>query len=258
MFIIDFNPDSIRKLIEEMQEEIEKYNKLNYEQFNDEFKVKIDKSKLAGKNGWCISKYFNSLEIDELLNDIKINERKGIKYFFYDEESIIDLINEIEEKYSKIINLKLYFNKFIKKYKIKDYFSAAFFISAILENRIKTAFKTDTRKKMTDIIKIAIEEKKNSLFKEIKNNEEYSLNLYVYVEYIPSFYEYISRTYIEDANTNIDKIENEPSYFNRNWLMHGRRTKPVKKYEVLQLLNALNSVECIIDVLDNYNLSYNE
>ena len=52
---------------------------------------------------------------------------------------------------------------------------------------------------------------------------------------------YLNRIFIDGSY----KFENgiEPPYLNRNWLMHGRINRSIKRCECIQILNALSVIE---------------
>ena len=45
----------------------------------------------------------------------------------------------------------------------------------------------------------------------------------------------------------------EPPYVNRNWLMHGRSSRKIERFECIQLINALSTIEYVfsLSVRDN-------
>jgi hypothetical protein len=44
------------------------------------------------------------------------------------------------------------------------------------------------------------------------------------------------------------KFENEiePPYINRNWILHGRCSRKIERYECIQVLNALDMIESVL------------
>ena len=69
-------------------------------------------------------------------------------------------------------------------------------------------------------------------------------------DYLPSFYKYAIRTFVDGTEHDLDS-GTEPEYLNRNWLMHGRMTRPVKRYESVQLINAFHTLADIEEILNN-------
>lgn len=73
--------------------------------------------------------------------------------------------------------------------------------------------------------------------------------LFLVRDYIPSFYSFTNRTFVDGYVHNFD-TGTEPDYLNRNWLMHGRMTRPVKRYECVQLKNAFHTLAEIEEATD--------
>ena len=97
-----------------------------------------------------------------------------------------------------------------------------------------------------------IEDTKNEHFNKLSQKEKSLLsNVFLLTEFIPALSSYIGRLFDGDKNAkdHFGKSGYEPPYLERNWLMHGYRTKSVERYEVLQLLNAIDALEEIIDML---------
>jgi hypothetical protein len=74
----------------------------------------------------------------------------------------------------------------------------------------------------------------------VKNYQRYYfLNAY------PSLIAYLNRLFVDGEYTFENKIE--PPYINRNWLLHGMSYRNIERYECIQILNALDVIESILD-----------
>lgn len=62
-----------------------------------------------------------------------------------------------------------------------------------------------------------------------------------FLKMYPSLIAYLNRTFV-DGKYPFEKGV-EPSYLNRNWLMHGRMKRKIERYECIQILNALSAIE---------------
>ena len=67
---------------------------------------------------------------------------------------------------------------------------------------------------------------------------------------MPSFAAFAERVFVDGEYS--FESGTEPPYLNRNWLMHGRMTRRVKRYERVQLINALNTLIEIEEELENF------
>ena len=70
-------------------------------------------------------------------------------------------------------------------------------------------------------------------------------------DYIPSFAAFAERLFCEAKGSYDMETGTEPPYLNRNWLMHGRMTRDVRKYECIQLINALDALMYIEEYLED-------
>ena len=151
-----------------------------------------------------------------------------------------------------IDNLLFYINKFEELFKRRDYTSASFYLVSILDNRLKHTFTIENMRKYEAITKTGIEQRRQIYYKKSKKQKDDYINIFILTEFIPSFQEFAKRTFTEKDGFKLN--EDEPPYFNRNWLMHGQRTRKVERYEVLQLLNALSCLETIIEKFKEYKI----
>ena len=247
---------SFYELIERERKRVDELKNLDYEAYNNHFNRKITNAVELGKHGWVLSPHSFMGGESELVKKLQNGktEKSCIKYFFKNQDSVLLEIKELKVIYEQKPNLKLYFDEFENHYKKRDYMASAFFLSGVLENRMKYAFKDTDIKRYSKIIEKGINSRKELYFNKAKENGNYHLSIFIITEFLPSFQEYAKRTFTEDNTTNIEDPANEPQYFNRSWLVHGVRTRKVERYEILQMINALSCLEAIIEELENYKL----
>ena len=244
----------IREFAERQKKLAEELKDLKYEEYDEYFKNKITTARTLGKFGWVVSPHMslgNETRMAKSLLD-GVEEKKFTKIFFYNKNILNSIIEEIEKKYQKYGNLSMYMKNFKNVFKKRDYTSAAFYLSSILDYRLKQLFTHENMRRYQAVIKVGINEKRKKYFEKSKKNKENITNIFVLTEFLPSFQEYAERTFMEKDGFRIG--EKEPLYFNRNWLMHGHSTKQVERYQTLQLLNALSSLEAILENFEKYNL----
>lgn len=241
------------QFLQEDMERIKATKDLNFDDYKDYYSNKIQNAIELGKYGWVISPNCSVGGEAQLVKQLKKGktEKSCLKYFFLNKSCVQTVIDELRDKYQTSY-LKLYFDGFERNYKRRDYMSAIFFIVSILETRMKGTFKdANISTRYKKIANDGIDNKQQKYFNQAQANGNYHTSVFVINEFLPSFQEFAKRTFIEEDPYIIGGTE--PPYFNRNWLMHGKRTRPVEKYEVLQVLNALSSLEAIKDALDKYS-----
>ena len=69
---------------------------------------------------------------------------------------------------------------------------------------------------------------------------------FLFLEMYPSLIGFLDRLFNDGEYTFEKGVE--PIYINRNWLLHGRSTRIIEKYECIQLFNALSVLEFVCGV----------
>ena len=238
------NNEDISKFIEsykKYEEEVMEHMNLDETNFKKVYSKEIKLSKKLGENGWVISQFSNPSIInkwEELLSE----GEESISNLFEKDDDINIIIEGLNKKYVKD-NEKLYFSKGIQAFNNKDYMASSMFLIALLENRVSKWLNFD-KKNMRNKEKYS----ENAGFKD-KISEDFErfygkemfMKKKTFIFMYTSLIAYLSRVFIDGLYT-FEK-GNEPPYLNRNWLMHGRMVRDVKKYECIQVLNALSVVE---------------
>ena len=60
----------------------------------------------------------------------------------------------------------------------------------------------------------------------------------------PSLIAFLNRLFVDGEYTFENGIE--PPYINRNWLLHGKCCREIERFECIQLLNALETIENVL------------
>ena len=226
---------------------------MSFNEFQAYFTNKIETSKILGEHGYIPSMH-KSLDDEEEIKRIILNdgtEAQIMNVLFKSEKDVQSLIEKLD-KFTSLKNVQLYFQGFKKQYGFQDYTAAAFYLSALLDNRFRFLFRKKDYKSISRFLNEGIEDKKTEHFNKLSQKEKTLLsNVFLLTEFIPALSSYINRLFDGDKNSkdHFGKQGKEPPYLERNWLMHGYRTRPVEHYEVLQLLNAIDALEEIIDML---------
>ena len=235
------------------KEENEIIFKMDFEEFQKHFNDKILASKLLGENGYIPSMHKSLDDEDEIKRVIlsEGTEEQIMSILFKDEKDVQSTIEKLDNLDS-LKYVKMYFDGFKKQYEIKDYTAATFYLSAILDNRFRFLFRNKDYVTISRFLNQGIDDIKKEYFNKLSQDEKSLLsNVFLLAEFIPALTAYINRLFDGDKNAkeHFGKSKYEPTYLERNWLVHGFRSKPVEKYELLQLLNAIDVLEEIISML---------
>ena len=219
------------------------------DEFNELYAERIEQAKTLGTLGCAISPHMTSMnvnEIDEILEK-EPTEESLLSVFFDCNNSDAGFSQHLFPNFQSDNNLKVYSEHFLDRFNNNDFFTAAMLISAIFDRRVKDLFKNCRR--YSGICDTAIPNAINECHIKLKADEKYFYSkFFLIVDYLPSVCAFIKRFFIDGEEYNLDTGK-EPSFLNRNWLMHGKITREVKRYEILQIVNALQTVEEIIKAL---------
>ena len=222
---------------------------MDMDEFNELYAERIEQAKVLGAFGCVISPHMTSMsinEIDEILK--KEPTEEGLLSVFFDcNNSDAGFSQHLFPNFQSDNNLKVYSEHFLDRFNNNDFFAAAMLISAIFDRRVKDLFKNCRR--YSGICNTAIPNAINECHIKLKADEKYFYSkFFLIVDYLPSVCSFIKRFFIDGDEYNLDTGK-EPAFLNRNWLMHGKITREVKRYEILQIINALQTVEEIIKAL---------
>ncbi len=231
--------------IHEKTKWVEEVKKLDYDGFNEYYSVRILNAQKLGGYGWTISPHTVCNKEIKALRKLEKgqSEKSVIKAFIMKKHIEEKMLVHLEEVYSTCPNCCLYYNHFLSRFKARDYMTSAFYISAIFENRFKK-FYTGQYKKIKAILEKAMPEKRKQLFSNAKKAGKV-ISLIVANDYMISLNAFSERFLTEDKSLSWDNPDNEPQYLNRNWLMHGKVTRKIERYEILQVVNALTTLDAL-------------
>ena len=83
--------------------------------------------------------------------------------------------------------------------------------------------------------------RKSSIF---QDNQLIFTKRYYFLDVYPSLIAFLNRLFVDGEYTFENRIE--PPYINRNWLLHGKCCREIERFECIQLLNALETIENVL------------
>lgn len=166
------------------------------------------------------------------------------RFFENDEFNILNKIVKDLENVYKDGPEKLYFSEGIKHFYKKDYTAAAMFLLGVLDYRYSSLIQMPDKciKAKEKYSKKGISLQKEKDFNQFTENDHILSKIFYVTEWYPSLVGYMQRTFVDEERYQF-KTKNEPPYLNRNWLLHGRMNRKVKRYECIQIINALDLLE---------------
>lgn len=247
------NFSSLFNAVKENEKFFNEINSLSKDEYEKRFCKKVERAEALGKHGWVIGQHMQMGIEDKVLARFNNGEsEESVVTEFLGNRDISDIEIDLLKQTYQNTNLVFYLEQFAAVYKNQDYTSAAYYLCAILERR--TRIFVNTYRNLTKLIEKGVSEEKENYFATISaNRSQGALDLFVLTEYIPSLKTFLERVFEDGIYTFENGIE--PPYFNRNWLVHGMLSKPVKKYQVLQIYNALDTLEVIIEAKNKLSKS---
>lgn len=215
-----------------------------------------------GENGWVVSGTCTPNTLSEWTVEIDTNGEESIEAYFA-AESLQSIIENIRERLAGETYL-YYWEQGITHFRNADYNASAMFLLALIDrifSLVKTPYFLDSsgnivHDKNGRIKRLSSGQLYNYAGMEIlidtvhKNTKNKPLNRsFTLIEYIPSLVMFLHRVFFDGKYTFEQEIE--PPYLNRNWLMHGRMTRNVERYECVQLINAIDTLLSIKRLFDN-------
>ena len=217
---------------------------LGIEELNSEYTGNIKISQNLGASGWLISAKVTPNNPIEWLHEIDSQGEETIAKYFL-ESDLNEMVDNIIGHYKNIPEIN-YLNRAIDNYYAGHYTESAMFLLATLDYRICCITPERFRKKTRQCDSLLTDVKKEVFD---ATTGRIATRIFFTADFIPSFAAYAKRVFIDGEQYNFDTGV-EPPYLNRNWLMHGRMTRRVKRYECIQLINALNT---LIDIEEELN-----
>lgn len=228
--------EEVLNALKDLNEKIKGRTEISYDHMQVDNRYHISVIEKLGGYGWTIHGDITPNDPREWVNIIESKgEAEILKWF--SENDIDEMFNEMQRRYNSVPE-SMYLERASENYYLGHFTEAAFFFLALMNYRINI-ITPDYIRKLTkqceEGLKKTGEEKYNSL------SDRPISRLFLVRDNIPSFYAFAIRTFV-DGNAHKFDTGTEPKYLNRNWLMHGRMTRLVKKYECVQLINAFHTL----------------
>ena len=233
--------DEIKEYLNSLRED----ENLSQEDFEIKYIYWKNACEHLGRSGWVITEYGDPNEVKEwykLLQDGK--EVEIYRYFTGDHKFVQKLVLEGLTKKYVCGEEKVYFERGLKYYVLKDYMTSAMYLVGLLEQRCKASIDFGKNRGYKKIFSADGFEK--HLQDEYGKINSQLTKRFLFLEMYPSLIGFLNRLFV-DAEY---KFENgiEPPYINRNWLLHGKTTRDIEEYECFQLFNALSVLEFVCNV----------
>ncbi|MCH5275053.1 MAG: hypothetical protein J1E65_04385 [Lachnospiraceae bacterium] len=231
------------EILKKYAQEARENEGLTESEFEEKYSDEIKRSENLGRNGWVISQHSSPADIEyweELLSE---GEANVAEYFDGDSIVILDvIIDELTEKYKTDV-AQIYFQKGLAAFEDNDYMTAAMYLFALLDYRIDklVAFPDKRLRNKEKYSNEGFANQKAGDFKQLSEKAGLMSKKIYFLEMYPSLIQFLNRIFYDEPypfNKNV-----EPPYLNRNWLMHGRMTRKIERYECIQILNALSVIE---------------
>lgn len=236
--------EEVLNALKDLSEKIKGRTEISYDQMQDDNRYHISVIEKLGGYGWTIHGNITPNDPREWINIIESKgEAEILKWF--SENDIDEMFDEMRHRYHTAPE-SLYLERASENYYLGHYTEAAFFFLALMNYRINIITPDNIRKltkQCEEGLKKTGEEKYDSL------SDRPFFRLFLVRDYIPSFYAFATRTFVDGDAHKFD-TGTEPDYLNRNWLMHGRMTRLVKRFECVQLINAFHTLAEIEEAID--------
>ncbi|MFR3439697.1 MAG: hypothetical protein ACLTSN_05115 [Clostridium sp.] len=216
---------------------------LSEEEFEKKYGEEFEVCKVLGNNGWVVSGHSNPRYINNWYKALIEGEPNKIICFFEEDNGrvIKNIIAILEQKYDDPVN-KNYYSRGIKAFQDNDYMTSAMYLVGLLEARVNALVqfppRTKYREKFSDKGFVDI---KQEQFAEINT---FFTKRYYFLDIYPSLIAFLNRLFVDGEYPFEKGIE--PPYINRNWLLHGKCCREIERFECIQLLNALETIENVL------------
>lgn len=123
------------------------------------------------------------------------------------------------------------------------------YLVAIIETRTNELmnYPKGTRYKQ----KYSMEGFEEHLQTEFNKTDSFFTKRFLFLDMYPSIIEFLNRLFVDGEYSFGNGVE--PSYINRNWLLHGKSCRVIERYECIQLFNALSVIEFVFLISNTLN-----
>lgn len=232
-----------RALINEAKES----ESLSEEEFEKKYGSEFEVCKTLGEHGWVVSGHSNPRYIKNWYKALIEGEPDKIACFFEEDDDrvIKNIMDTLERKYNDPVN-RNYYSRGIKAFQDNDYMTCAMYLVGLLEARVNALVqfppRTKYREKFSDKGFVDVKQE------QFAESSSFFTKRYYFLDVYPSLIAFLNRLFVDGKYTFENGVE--PPYINRNWLLHGKCCREIERFECIQLLNALETIE---NVLGNEN-----
>ncbi|RGO26920.1 hypothetical protein DXB23_05485 [Dorea sp. OM02-2LB] len=226
----------------EFIKETKKSESLSEEEFEKRYGEELEVCKLLGTNGWVVSVHSNPRYIKNWYKKLIEGESDKIVCFFEEDDRVIrNIMDTLERKYNDPVN-RNYYSRGIRAFQSDDYMTSAMYLVGLLESRVNALVqfppKSKYREKFSDK---GFGDVKQEKFAE---SNSFFTKRYYFLDVYPSLISFLNRLFVDGEYTFENGVE--PPYINRNWLLHGKCCREIERFECIQLLNALETIENVL------------
>lgn len=231
--------DEVKEFIREAKES----ESLSEEEFEKKYGGEFEVCKTLGEHGWVVSEHSNPRYIKNWHKALIEGEPEKITYFFEEDEDrvIKSITNSLEIKYDDPVN-RNYYSRGIKAFQDKDYMTCAMYLVGLLEARVNALVqfppRTKYREKFSDKGFVDVKQE------QFAESNSFFTKRYYFLDVYPSLIAFLNRLFVDGEYTFEKGVE--PPYINRNWLLHGKCCREIERFECIQLLNALETIENVL------------
>ena len=233
----------LSKEMKEFIQVVKESESLSEEKFEKKYGEEFEVCRTLGEHGWGVSGHSNPRYIKNWYKALIEDRIEEIIYFFEkDEDRVIKSITtSLERKYNDPVN-RNYYSRGIKAFQDNDYMTSAMYLVGLLEARVNALVqfppRTKYKEKFSDKGFVDVKQKKFA-----ESNSFFAKRFYFWDIY-PSLIAFLNRLFVDGEYT--FEFFVEPPYINRNWLLHGKSGREIKRGECIQLLNALETIEKVL------------
>ena len=233
------------QLSEEMKgfiQAVKESESLSEEEFEKKYGEEFEVCRTLGEHGWVVSGHSNPRYIQNWYKALIEGEPDKIVCFFEEDDRVIKkIMDTLERKYNDSVN-RNYYSRGIKAFQDNDYMTCAMYLVGLLEARVNALVQFPPRTKYR-------EKFSDKGFGDIKQEQfaessSFFTKRYYFLDVYPSLIAFLNRLFVDGEYTFENGIE--PPYINRNWLLHGKCCREIERFECIQLLNALETIENVL------------
>lgn len=234
------------QLSEEVKEfirEAKESESLSEEEFEKKYGSEFEVCKTLGEHGWVVSGHSNPRYIKNWYKELIEGEPDKIVCFFEEDDDrvIKNIMDTLESKYNDPVN-RNYYSRGIKAFQDDDYMTCAMYLVGLLEARVNALVQfplnTKYREKFSDKGFADVKQE------QFADSSSFFTKRYYFLDVYPSLIAFLNRLFVDGEYAFEKGIE--PPYINRNWLLHGKCCREIERFECIQLLNALETIENVL------------